>query len=85
MNVYRLNDVDWYMAETLEAAILACEADVGESREEIISEPYKLTDEELKTSEFNFEDGTKVSFKEYLEAFIERNDIEPQFFATTEF
>jgi hypothetical protein len=78
MKIYRLNDLEWWMANSLEEAIQTAIKETGAAREDIFTEdgsPEPLTDEQLDRLQFvdtNPESGDpsaelgKRSFREQL-------------------
>lgn len=84
MKVFRVNDVEWYMAETLDQAIALCAKDRGESVDEVADHPRWLHANELCQLTFVHDDGIKHSFMEELAARIRRGE-KPGLFATTEY
>lgn len=88
VKVFRLNDCEWWAAETLPQAIAACRAQVGvEYQDELIDDPRELTEEDLDRLKFNRDDGTQCTFREELNAQIANmgNESFPHLFASTEY
>lgn len=87
IKVFRINDYDWWAAESLEAAVTAAIAQSGEPEE--ADDPYELSDDQMEKMIFVRDDGTKVSFAEELKshiAAVEAGEAEnPCLFASTEF
>lgn len=53
MHIYRLNDLEWWMAPSLEEAITAATHLTGLAREDVIDDQcHQLTDVELDTLRF---------------------------------
>ncbi len=87
MNIFRLNDCDWWMAETLEEAITDFVKDVGMSEEEAIDNPAVLDEEQLESHIFTDHDAAnspRRTFKEELQLRIERG-AKSEMFASTEY
>jgi hypothetical protein len=78
MNIYQLNDEEWWAAETLEGAIDAACSETGLSPDEVADEPYQLSKEELNELVFTDDDGTQRTFAEQLQLL---NPNEPCIFA----
>lgn len=83
MTVYRVNDCEWYMANTLEEAIALAVADSGLPRDEATDKPRELSQEELDRLKFINPDGSRWSFARELQGRTEAG-FKPGFFATTE-
>jgi len=82
MKVFKLNEIEWYMAETIDEAIRALEIDTAGAG--VIDNPYELSGEEMDTTFFAMADNRKLSFTNYLQGFIKKKDNQPQFFASIE-
>lgn len=99
MNIYEMNDCDWYAAETPEQAVEAMATDLDVSVEELKQDgmigkdcPRLLCDKEMDslpylTSEEPDYDKVDehISFRTQLERMIARGDKFPCRFATTEY
>lgn len=85
IKVFRMNDYDWYAAETLEQAVAHAQEQTGEA--EVADEPYEVSDQQLNYLKFLRDDGTTVSFREELKSQIKNmtNESFPHLFASTEF
>lgn len=87
MRVFKLNECDWYMAETLEQAIASYMLETGLPRDEAADEPRELTAEEMQRLVFVDDDNhvneVRRSFAEELGRRL-ATDPRPQLFASTE-
>ena len=77
------------MANTVEEAIETAIKETGASREEVVDDPHELTDEELDTLQFCWEDDepggdSKRQHHSFRTELNGREQI-PQVFATTEY
>ena len=67
MNIYRLNECEWYAANSAEEAVSTAMADTGNSREEIIYDDYFTGQPEpLDNMCRDEETGLSTSFGEFL-------------------
>jgi len=85
MKIIQVDDYDWYIGETLEDCVNQAMEDTGQPREEF--DPRELSEFELvKLTYIDEDDPTnKKTFKEALEAAIEKGGTFPRFFASSEF
>jgi len=89
MNIYQLNDYEWYAAETFEAAVVFAMDNCGVSREEAYDESYgdePLDDADLDGLMFfddieNKETCQKRTFREHLALMVQAGAEFPCFFA----
>lgn len=89
MKIYRMNDCDWWVGESLDA----CKADYIEEcgDPESVEDARELTDEELDRLKFTDTDedevpiGEKRSFREQLAREVAQGGTFPRMFASTEF
>jgi len=91
INIYKMNEEDWYAAESLDDAIEERRRDVGEdqlSAELAEFKPRQLTDEELVSLEYVDIEADPIerrSFRDQLQREIEQGVKFPRLFATTEY
>lgn len=96
INVYSMNDCDWYAGETLDDAIrsyfgMMGEKDTPENREEYLHDPTVLSEEDMEHYTFHDLDGTwgdpktEYTFRQALDRMIADGVTFPNFFASTEF
>lgn len=89
MKIFRLNEYDWYAAETLEEAIAGYKELTGVG-DDGVDDPWELDDEELDRLKFHFTDdneqstGVVMSFRDALAKRIADGEKFPYFFASTE-
>jgi hypothetical protein len=95
VQIFRMNDCDWYAAESLQDA-LACMAEelgfattlegIAEMREEFgVDDPQALSEEEMRQTPFlEEESGTQCNFRRALDVLISTGEKFPCSFATTE-
>lgn len=82
MKIFKMNDCDWWMAETIEQAVADYKAfgsilDIGDVRE--------LTDEELDRMRYvDCETGSKMTFRQHMNELVGAGKAS-EFFATTEY
>lgn len=84
MKVFKLNDCDWYLANSLEEAIEVAMKDTGLPRDEVVDDPYELDEEQMNTVMFDNQDGSKWPFAVELQNMIEAGIARPGMFASTE-
>lgn len=84
MKVFKINDYDWWMAPTLEAAIEAAVQETGIPADELVEDPYELTPEAMQRLTFTDDDGSKRTFRQELERRL-GEDPRVQCFASTEY
>jgi hypothetical protein len=84
MRVFKVNDCDWWMAETAEQAKLAAIEFYGD--EDMVEEVEELTDEQMNSHTFYDEDDeTTRTFEAQLLKRIKEGATEPEMFASTEY
>jgi hypothetical protein len=89
VKVFRLNEYEWYAAETLESAIGEAVRITGVPADEVDDDARELTEEEMDSLVFydNMEDqeaSETRTFREQLDRLIETETEFPTFFAGTE-
>ncbi|HYF35129.1 MAG TPA: hypothetical protein VD994_07575 [Prosthecobacter sp.] len=84
MKVFKINDCDWYMANTLDEAVALAIAETGLPRDEAVDDPRELSEEAMNRLQFVNPDGSKWSFAVELQNRIQAG-MKPGFFATTEY
>lgn len=84
MKVFKLNDCDWYMAETLEDAVKLVCNDTGLPPDEAADEPSEETPERMARLNFVDHDGSERTFAEELQRRVAAGK-KPGMFASTEF
>ena len=73
MKVFRLNDYEWWAAETLEEAKEACLKQTGLDEDEAIDEswePYEIPDQDLDTLTVTDDEGSErrtVTFRQAID------------------
>lgn len=88
IKIFRVNDCDWYAAESLEEALEELAQMGGEEALEEAREfgPRELTEEELDSHLFTDEDTQEERpFREQLALMVAKGERFPQLFASTEF
>lgn len=88
IKIFRLNDCDWFAAETLEAAIQCARSEFGYT-DDSFDEAYELDDAELDCLKYRFTDDDDkpletMSFREALAKRIADGEQFPYMFASTE-
>jgi hypothetical protein len=84
MRVFRVNDFDWWMAETAEQAKSAAIEFYGD--EDMVDEVVELTDDQLSSHTFYDEDDeTTKTFEQQLLKRIKEGATTPEMFASTEY
>lgn len=85
--VYKLNDCDWYMAETLEQAIEAALNDVCDHDDDYVDDPHELSPEAMESHTFNDWETGELVERTFAEELARRVASGPkaEMFATTEF
>ena len=84
MRIFRMNDCDWWMAETLEDAKRDYMASGhGLREEEALDDPGEVSDSDMDRLQFTEDDG-KHSFRAELAIRVGRRE-DSQFFASTEY
>ena len=87
MKIFRLNDYDWWIAETQEQAIADYIKDVGLSEEETIDNPGELNEKQLNSYIFTDNEIANTpqrTFKEELQRRINAGATS-EMFASTEY
>jgi hypothetical protein len=89
LNVYRLNDYEWFIAPTLQSAIEKWKDFTGLNDEDL-DDPKQLTEEELDTMKFCHTDEDEspthsITFRERVAEMIAEGTTDADFFATTEY
>ena len=85
MKVFQLNDCDWWMAPTLEAAIEAAVQETGIPADELVEDPHELTAADMRRLWIMADDGARErTFAAELERRL-REDPRVQLFASTEY
>jgi hypothetical protein len=96
MKIWKLNDCEWYAAETLDDAKRALLETIGppaegqteaEFFEEFLENPCEVGDEHLDKLKFVDEDkpGEEITFRQELQRMISDGKEFPRFFASTEY
>ncbi len=85
MKVFQMNDCDWYVADTMEAAIQQCCEDSGLPRDEAIDDPQELSDADLDRTIFVDEETGKRTFRAELDRLVAQGIHRPCLFASTEY
>lgn len=91
MQVYALNDCDWWIGESLEACIADYRDHYCDDPDAIDEDAHELTELELDSYRINVldEDGKWIgddrSFREQLAIEIAEGGVFPRMFATTEY
>lgn len=85
MKVFRMNDCDWYVAETIEQAIEKCCEDVRLPAEEAVQDPEELSDTDLDRLIFHDEETGTRTFRAELDRIISSGVHVPCLFASTEY
>ena len=84
-----MNESDWVAGENIESCkkFLCNLVDIPE--DEVIDEPYELSEKEIEKlifiEDINDKNSVKRTFKEELELLIKKGEEFPCFFATTEY
>jgi hypothetical protein len=89
LHVFRLNDFEWYLAPSLEAAIAEWKEDTGLTDEEL-DDPRQLSEEDLDRLKFCHTDEDEspirtITFRERVAEMIAEGTTGAAFFATTEY
>lgn len=83
MKVFKINDYDYYMANSLEEAIQAAMTDSGLSWKEVTDGgAYNISEAGLDKLIFTDDDGTKRTFREELEQRIAAGTTKAELFAS---
>ena len=90
MKIFKLNDCEWVAGENLEdCKKFLCNL-TQSPEDEVIDDPYELSEEQkenliFKEDNYNKDSSVKRTFKEELELLIKKGKKFPCFFATTEY
>lgn len=84
MKVFRINDCDWYMADSLDEAISLAVADYELPQDEVVDRPREVSAEAMKELMYVKRDWSKWSFAEELQHRIQTG-AKSGMFASTEF
>lgn len=85
VKVFKLDDVEWWAGESLQACIDEARAQAGEDCYEFAGEDgYELSDALMQSRRFTEDDGTQRSFAEQLQLLISEGATFPCLFAATE-
>lgn len=87
IKIFKLNDCDWYAANTLEEAIAQCAEDTGIPKEEVADDAYEVGDHHLDELIFKDEDrpDEEITFRQELQRMIDAGTKFPAMFASTEY
>lgn len=89
MNVYAMNECDWWIGESLEACIADCIEETGDP--DCIEDPQELNGKLLESltyfSDEDYDDGEPITrtFKEQLDIEIALGGVFPRRFASAEY
>lgn len=84
LKVFKLNQADWWLAETVEQGVEACCKYYELPQDECIDiEPFEVPDADLDRLTLTDEDGTKKTFREALKDMNLESGY-PSVFASTE-
>lgn len=86
MKLFKLNEYEWWAAETLEEAKQACLKETGLDESEAFEDPYELDGTELDTLMFTDDEGPEkrvIPFRQALNELIARGQNFPCIFATS--
>jgi len=88
IKIFKLNDCDWFAAETLEEAIECAKRECGYDADSF-DDPYELGDDDLDRLQFQFTDDDDkpletMSFRDALAKRIADGEQFPYLFASTE-
>lgn len=84
MKVFKINECDWYMAETLEAAIQQAMEDTGLPRDEAVDNPREEPPNRMQKLIYTDDDGTRRTFQEELARRVAAG-AKAEMFASTEY
>lgn len=85
MRVFRMDDLEWWAGESLEACVSEGRAQCGQDcYPDDPSEQYELTDEQMQQKTFIDEDGGTCTFAEELARRVAAGEQFPQPFAATD-
>ena len=89
MKVFRINDYEWYAAETLDEAIAEAVRMSGLPADEAADDPVEITEKEMDQLTFfddmsDPESSQTRSFREQLQKMIDDGTKFPAYFAGTE-
>lgn len=93
MNVYQLNDYEWFVGPSLQACIERWKRYTGFSDDEAaeyLDDPRQLSDEELDRLKFCHTDEDErpfrsITFRERVAEMVKEGTMGAEFFATTEY
>jgi len=86
IKVFRLDDIEWWAGESLEACVAEGRRQCGpECYPDEPSEQYELSDEAMQRLKFVDEDGTERTFAEELARRVAAGESFPQPFAATDY
>lgn len=86
MKIFRLNEYEWWAAETLEEAKQACLEETGLDESEAFEDPCELSSEELDALIFVDDEGPErrtIPFRQALDELISKGQKFPCIFATS--
>jgi len=89
MNVYAMNDDDWFVGESLESCVAAYIEYCGDP--DLVDDPYELSEEQLLSHTYFSEDDdenghpVRITFKQQLQNVIADGGEFPRLFASTEY
>ena len=89
MKIFKMNDYDWWAANSLEDAVADCLSSYGclpSDIDDVIEDPCEISSESLDRLMFTRDDGSKVTFRTELDAQLADADNcpFPHLFASTE-
>jgi hypothetical protein len=87
MKIFKINDCDWYAAETMEEAIRQCSEDTGIPVGEVEDGAYQVADDALDILIFRDEDRPEeeITFRDELQRMVDAGTEFPCAFASTEY
>lgn len=86
MKIYKLNEYEWWAADSLEEAKQACLKQTGMDESEAIEDPYELSEEEMDNLFFIDDEGPErrtITFQQALDELMSRGQKFPCIFAST--
>lgn len=86
MNIYRINEYDWYMANTFTRAVAAAMSDSELPIDDVVNpmECRKLDDEDLDNIMFTVVPGCKITFRQRLKDLESKGEAITGIFASKE-
>ncbi len=89
IKIYQMNDCDWVAAENLQDAKKALSECIGDDADELVEDPFELSDEQMNKLKFvddlyDRENSDERTFKEQLEIMITNGEKFPCMFASSE-